>query len=81
MLQKLGGGTPKGRVMLLAFYNTKALGVRYLEGALERAGYQVQVVFYKEFNTAIALGRPAVENWSFSVRRCGGQSLSLSVCL
>lgn len=30
MLQKLGGGTPKGRVMLLAFYNTKALGVRYL---------------------------------------------------
>ena len=32
MLQKLGGGTPKGRVMLLAFYNTKALGVRYLEG-------------------------------------------------
>lgn len=45
MLQKLGGGTPKGRVMLLAFYNTKALGVRYLEGALERAGYQVQVVF------------------------------------
>ena len=35
MLQKLGGGTPKGRVMLLAFYNTKALGVRYLEGALE----------------------------------------------
>ena len=47
MLQKLGGGTPKGRVMLLAFYNTKALGVRYLEGALERAGYQVQVVFYK----------------------------------
>ena len=51
MLQKLGGGTPKGRVMLLAFYNTKALGVRYLEGALERAGYQVQVVFYKEFNS------------------------------
>lgn len=80
MLQKLGGGTPKGRVMLLAFYNTKALGVRYLEGALERAGYQVQVVFYKEFNSHCP-GRPAVENWSFSVRRCGGQSLSLSVCL
>ncbi len=80
MLQKLGGGTPKGRVMLLAFYITKALGVRYLEGALERAGYQVQVVFIRSL-TAIALGRPAVENWSFSVRRCGGQSLSLSVCL
>ena len=76
MLQKLGGGTPKGRVMLLAFYNTKALGVRYLEGALERAGYQVQVVFYKEFNSHCP-GQTS----RFSVRRCGGQSLSLSVCL
>ena len=42
MLQKLGGGTPKGRVMLLAFYNTKALGVRYLEGALERAAMSMK---------------------------------------
>lgn len=39
------------QVILLAFYNTKALGVRYLERALERAGYQVQLIFYKEFNS------------------------------
>ena len=48
MLQKLGGGTPKGRVMLLAFYNTKALGVRYLEGALERYGLPVLSPFSPE---------------------------------
>lgn len=39
------------QVLLLAFYNTKALGVRYLERALERAGYQVQLIFYKDFNS------------------------------
>lgn len=80
MLQKLGGGTPKGRVMLLAFYNTKALGVRYLEGRWSGLGIRCRWFFIRSL-TAIALGRPAVENWSFSVRRCGGQSLSLSVCL
>ena len=39
------------QVLLLGFYNTKGLGVRYLERALERAGYQVQLIFYKEFNS------------------------------
>ncbi|SHI19762.1 Radical SAM superfamily enzyme YgiQ, UPF0313 family [Sporobacter termitidis DSM 10068] len=41
----------KGAVMLVAFYNTKALGVRYLETALERQGYTVITVFYKDFNS------------------------------
>lgn len=42
---------PKGTVLLVAFYNVKALGVRYLEGALERAGYRVELVFLKRFNS------------------------------
>jgi radical SAM superfamily enzyme YgiQ (UPF0313 family) len=41
----------KGPVMLVAFYNTKALGVRYLEAALEKEGYEVYTVFYKDFNS------------------------------
>ena len=39
------------QVILVAFYNKKALGVRYLEAALERAGYQVTTIFYKDFNS------------------------------
>ena len=38
-------------VMLVAFYNKKALGVRYLETALKRAGCRVVTVFYKDFNS------------------------------
>ena len=81
MLQKLGGGTPKGRVMLLAFYNTKALGVRYLEGALERAGYQVQVVFYKEFNSHCPgqTSRRELELLCEEVRRAEPVFIGLSV--
>ncbi len=41
----------KARVLLVAFYNKKALGVRYLEGALLRAGHEVRVVYYKDFNS------------------------------
>ena len=41
----------KQQIVLVAFYNKKALGVRYLETALERAGYSVTVVFYKDFNS------------------------------
>ena len=37
--------------VLVAFYNRKALGVRYLETALERAGYVVHTIFYKDFNS------------------------------
>ncbi len=39
------------RVMLIAFYNKKALGVRYLETALAADGYEVRTVFYKDFNS------------------------------
>ncbi|MEG2215505.1 MAG: radical SAM protein [Oscillospiraceae bacterium] len=38
-------------VLLVAFYNIKALGARYLEAALRRAGYRVVTVFYKDFNS------------------------------
>lgn len=38
-------------VVLVAFYNEKALGVRYLESALTQAGYQVTTIFFKRFNS------------------------------
>ncbi|MCF0120632.1 MAG: cobalamin B12-binding domain-containing protein, partial [Oscillospiraceae bacterium] len=38
-------------VVLVAFYNIKALGVRYLETALRNDGFDVQTVFYKGFNS------------------------------
>ena len=38
-------------MILVAFYNKKALGVRYLESALEQAGYSVTTIFYKDFNS------------------------------
>lgn len=38
-------------VMLIAFYNIKALGVRYLEAALRRSGYSVVTVFFKDFSS------------------------------
>lgn len=41
----------KPKVMLLAFYNKKALGVRYLHTALDGAGYPVRAIFYKDFNS------------------------------
>lgn len=41
----------KKTVVLIAFYNVKALGVRYLETALERGGYRVKVIFFKGFNS------------------------------
>jgi anaerobic magnesium-protoporphyrin IX monomethyl ester cyclase len=41
----------KGKILLVAFYNIKAQGVRYLETALEKGGYEVSCVFYKDFNS------------------------------
>ncbi len=38
-------------VVLVAFYNSKALGVRYLETALRRCDYHVVTVFFKNFNS------------------------------
>ncbi len=39
------------KIMLVAFYNKKALGVRYLEAALRGAGYSVRTVFFGDFNS------------------------------
>ena len=41
----------KKTVVLIAFYNVKALGVRYLQTALEKGGYRVKVIFFKGFNS------------------------------
>lgn len=41
----------KGTVVLVAFYNVKALGVRYLETALRTAGWNVATVYFKRFNS------------------------------
>lgn len=41
----------KASIVLVAFYNIKALGVRYLEAALEKGGYRVATVFFKDFNS------------------------------
>lgn len=38
-------------VVLVAFYNGKALGVRHLEGALTQAGWRMVTVFFKQFNS------------------------------
>lgn len=46
----------KGVVMLIAFYNTKSLGVRFLETALEQNGFETAAVYYKNFNSM----KPAV---------------------
>ena len=41
----------KAKVILVAFYNKKALGARYLERALLRSGHDVRVVYFKDFNS------------------------------
>lgn len=41
----------KPTAVLVAFYNVKALGVRYLENALTKAGYHVTTIFFKQFNS------------------------------
>lgn len=38
-------------MVLVAFYNVKALGVRYLETALRAAGWNVVTVYFKRFNS------------------------------
>lgn len=47
----MSGANEKKTVLLVAFYNYKALGVRYLETALTAAGYRVTMVFVKNFNS------------------------------
>lgn len=41
----------KRSIVLVAFYNVKALGVRYLETSLRRAGWSVATVYFKRFNS------------------------------
>lgn len=41
----------KKPVLLISFHNQKALGVRYLERALQRAGHEVYILFFKGFNS------------------------------
>jgi len=38
-------------VLLLGFYNEKALGVRYLANELKKEGYEPHILFFKEFNS------------------------------
>ena len=47
----MGEERRKNTVVLIAFYNRKALGVRYLETALRNSGYWVKTIFYKDFNS------------------------------
>ena len=44
-------GMDKKPLLLIAFYNKKALGVRYLERSLVKSGYDVYVLFLKGFNS------------------------------
>jgi radical SAM superfamily enzyme YgiQ (UPF0313 family) len=39
------------KILLISFYNPKALGLRCLEKALQSAGHEVQAVFFKGFNS------------------------------
>lgn len=41
----------KRPVLLISFYNQNALGVRYLDRALMKAGYESYIIYYKEFNS------------------------------
>ena len=38
-------------VLLIGFYNEKALGVRYLSNALNTNGYNAHILYFKEFNS------------------------------
>lgn len=41
----------KKSVLLIGFYNQKALGVRYLENSLKAKGHKASIVFFKGFNS------------------------------
>ena len=41
----------KKDILLIAFYNPKALGVRYLAQALRRSGFTPHILFMKEYNS------------------------------
>jgi len=41
----------KKHIVLINFYSPKSLGIRYLEGALAGAGYEVTVIYFKGFHS------------------------------
>lgn len=41
----------KNTVLLIGFYNEKALGVKYIAHALEKSGYIPHILFLKEYNS------------------------------
>ncbi|MBO4229795.1 MAG: radical SAM protein [Clostridia bacterium] len=68
-------------VLLVAFYNRKALGVRFLESALRREGFSVRTVFFKDFNSirpTEATGRE-LDLLESVIRETGPGLVSLSV--
>ncbi|KAB2953802.1 radical SAM protein [Heliorestis acidaminivorans] len=41
----------KFKVLLIGLYNSKALGVRYLSSVLQQAGHEVDIIYFKDFNS------------------------------
>ncbi|MDD4772882.1 MAG: hypothetical protein PHZ09_04675, partial [Eubacteriales bacterium] len=41
----------KNTILLIGFYNEKALGVRYIAGALKREGYLPRILYLKAYNS------------------------------
>lgn len=41
------------KILLIGFYNEKALGVRYLANSLEKHGYRPYILFFKGFNSVV----------------------------
>jgi radical SAM superfamily enzyme YgiQ (UPF0313 family) len=46
-----GNRMERDPILLVAFYNKKALGVRYLERSLVKSGFRAYVLFLKNFNS------------------------------
>ncbi|MCR4437142.1 MAG: radical SAM protein [Clostridiales bacterium] len=41
----------EGAILLISVHNQKALGIRYLERALTKAGFEVSVIYFKGYNS------------------------------
>ncbi|QGG47110.1 B12-binding domain-containing radical SAM protein [Heliorestis convoluta] len=39
------------KILLIGLYNNKALGVRYLSSVLQQKGYEVDIIYFKDFNS------------------------------
>ena len=51
VLSVTNGGNMIKNILLIAFYNQKALGVKYISESLKRFGYVPHVLFFKEYNS------------------------------